>query len=509
MSKTSLDKEGAGFGLEGDVSQESVGEAKEGTAAKGTPPKKKPKFIGPPRPYHRDGMGGYKVPPGGRPLTVYDIPGPGPDSYYPDYGPVVKKYPGWTFGEKEAMKPKTDLPGPNKYNTAGDMKWGKCKTVTLKDRIPPLSGKRSFPGPAAYSIKRSISCGPHYSMRLKPKSLLEPGLVSKLALHPDPVTPGPSYNLPSEEWLRKPQSFGIKHKEMKPAKIPGPEKYFCRPNLEGPKWIIGELKKINRFPRPHPGPERYTLKSTIGEAPKYSMAGRLPVISKSSTPGPDVYNSAGIRLDEPGYTMKYRWFESRPEKRPGPYSYSDEQIRKKTPAYTMSIRGKPSYPSSIYSNFRMEGPAPNQYNVPRDPLQQGKTISIKLKDSVQEGVPGPGDYHNTDHINANQRRAPAYSLGQRFSTKFEVGPGPGQYDVKFQDYKPGKTFGIKCEKKAKAYGPSTALYPVDISKVCGSCDFIPGATLKSRHTPHQYLGIKDSSRIPFTPKDAPRPPLLG
>lgn len=45
-------------------------------------------------------------------------------------------------------------------------------------------------------------------------------------------------------------------------------------------------------------------------------------------------------------------------------------------------------------------------------------VSVAIFTLCPVPEPGPGDYHNTDHINVNLRRAPAYSLGQRFSKKF-------------------------------------------------------------------------------------------
>ncbi|XP_059144898.1 uncharacterized protein LOC131932051 [Physella acuta] len=348
--------------LEEDISDETIG------CSTATPliveAKKMKSFFGPPIPKHRDGMGAYVVPVDGKPLTILDMPTPGPADYHGDYAVVLKKFPVFSLGEKPPEpKKKKGVPGPNRYNTTGDLAWGKCKRITLKSRHPPLKIKDPSPGPARYALNRDICTGPKFTAMLRPANPNRiTGLMSKLVFIPDPTNPGPDYCPPSEDWLKKPRTMGIKPKDLSAKKkAPGPQTYKVPPIVSGPKWRIGiPIKKIQKT-ADTPGPGDYNHKSSIGQAPKYPFGTALPtVVNKFVTPGPDMYNRAGFKLDEPGYTMKYRWFDTNSKPHPGPATYkcNEKWVKKRNPAYTIQDRTAPTYPSSLYALTLNDGPGP-------------------------------------------------------------------------------------------------------------------------------------------------------
>ncbi|GFS02555.1 hypothetical protein ElyMa_002867600 [Elysia marginata] len=86
------------------------------------------------------------------------------------------------MGESVAVRrvKRKGTPGPNKYDIRKDLLWGKCKKISLKERL--VSKTRELgPGPAAH-VKLSTSLGgPKHTMATKPKTAAIHGLVSALA----------------------------------------------------------------------------------------------------------------------------------------------------------------------------------------------------------------------------------------------------------------------------------------------------------------------------------------
>ncbi|KAI8745560.1 proteoglycan 4, partial [Biomphalaria glabrata] len=379
------DEERAALGkvrLEDDVSESSVG-----TETK-TPSlvveKQVAKFIGPPIPVNRDGMGRYVVPPNGRPLTFNDVPTPGPANYAFDFNFITHKFPVFSLGERppEPKRSKQKrIPGPNKYNVQGNAVWGKCKKFPMGIKTFTSDVKPS-PGPAAYNLQSQKPTGPKYSIGSKDENIIG-GLMSKLVFIPDPRNPGPDFCPSSDEWLQKPKSFGIPYEKRRRSKAPGPGRYKVPDTLGGPKWKMG-TKTSNVKPVDMPGPANYGFKSTIGDGPKYHIGRVAPEnLSKFITPGADMYNRAGFRLDEPGFTLKYRWFDSKPKKSPGPWTYKvkEEMVSTRTPAYTISKKTKPTYPASLYSAVGPDGPGPGDYNLPEVIDLNGKSFGEKHAES--------------------------------------------------------------------------------------------------------------------------------
>ncbi|XP_005089348.2 proteoglycan 4 [Aplysia californica] len=475
---------------------------------------KKKSWIGPPIPKDRDAMGRYVPPTGGRPLSVQDYAGPGPDLYTPNIDAVVRRGPLFTLGERLETTIRKKTPAPNKYNTCGTLDWKKCKRITIKtNKYPPdNSDKKGLvgPGPASYSLKRSVSQGPKFSMRVRPASDVMPGLVSSLVRQPDPRVPGPDFNPSGCEWLQKPQTFGTKPKEKKSVPTPGP-KYNTGGERKGPKWHMGTFRSDPSFQK-SPGPGSYDIKSSIGEAPRAVLCSRHVPKESSCTPGPDQYNRAGFDLSEPGYTMKYRWFEpdiERPNPGPGAYAVSVGAVKERAPAYSIKRKTKPTYPSSVYGNLTVEAPSPTQYSLPPTPRTQGKTFGAPRTEARLSNEPGPADYDSPEVV---LPKAPAYTMAgrPRDAKKGKKLPGPATYRVKDLPRGTGKTMGVRFKSKEGATGPGPAAYNSACPEgPCLQCESAEGPTLKSRHTPLQYSGLRDTAQLPPQPRGFPTAPLFG
>ncbi|GFN97460.1 hypothetical protein PoB_002396600 [Plakobranchus ocellatus] len=99
-------------------------------------------------------------------------------------------------------------PGPNKYDIRKGFVWSKCKNITIKGK-------------------------------LKPRTI-------------DPSVPGPDYNPCRDEWLQRPQTFGIKGPVKKEQyRSPGPGAYYPKISQStGPKWQIRHLIQADNYPVP-------------------------------------------------------------------------------------------------------------------------------------------------------------------------------------------------------------------------------------------------------------------
>ncbi|RUS77087.1 hypothetical protein EGW08_015142, partial [Elysia chlorotica] len=331
-------------------------------------------FIGPPRPVNRDGMGRYIPKPGGKPLSTMDMPSPGPGAFDPKYHFVQKKYPEYSMGEGISFRKKRKgVPAPNKYNMTQSMVWGKCKTITIKGRYPSKT-RYLGPGPAAHVKLQTSLGGPKHTMRALPKFGLIHGFVSSIASVPDPSVPGPCYFPCHDEWLQKPQTFGLKPEVKNRGKHPAPNRY--RPKVEptGPQYgLRGRLK--NREPDLTPGPSDYKVKRTMPEIKGITLGIKHAVIKdKNPTPGPDAYNRDRKSLTDPGYTLKYRWFDRAEEIYPGPghYKMKKDPTVKDSPAYTI----KPPWPDLCPNK---EFPGPGHYEVSAPRLDKGRSIGLRLQ----------------------------------------------------------------------------------------------------------------------------------
>lgn len=472
--------------------------------------KHKKSFIGPPRPVNRDAMGRYIPKPGEKPLSMYDMPGPGPDLYYPDYNTVMKKFPEYSMGESGIVsrKKKRGTPAPNKYNTSTSFVWGKCKTFTMKQKFPSTLPSSLGPGPAAYAgIAKSLG-GPKHTMVGRPKTGAMHCLLSSLVRNPDPTVPGPQYSPYKDEWLDRPVTFGIKHKLKRKEKRPGPSNYTIKDEPTGPKWKIASRYRDDGKER-GPGPAKYNLKPLFPEKKSVSMGIKHAIIKdKNPTPGPNEYNKDRKFFTDPGYTLQYRWYETKPEKSPGPghYRVDKNPTLATSPAYTIK---KPWRKSDLACY-----PGPGDYNVLAPPMDKGTTIWRRYKETSIAN-PSPADYYSESSDQKRRASAPAYSFtSERWRATDDTGDvGPGSYIV--QDcgvIKPAKSFGIRHHVSVSTVGPGPAQEPVlDRSQLdsCRRCECDRFVTVKSRHTPIKYSGFRDINAVERQRPDIPPAPLLG
>ncbi|KAK3767605.1 hypothetical protein RRG08_003866 [Elysia crispata] len=467
-------------------------------------------FVGPPKPVNRDGMGRYIPQPGGKPLSIFDEPTPGPGEFSPEYKLVEKRYPEYSMGEGVISRQKRkQTPAPSKYDLRQDMAWGRCKTITIKKRFASKT-QYSGPGPADYVMPRTMLGGRGFKIAARPKSGVIHGFVSSLTRVPDPTVPGPYYKPCNDEWLQKPKTFGIKHHLVKMKKTaPGPADYFPKIENTGPKWGMRRKFKESKT-EIIPGPASYKLEPLVHPNKGFSMGIKHATIKdKNPTPGPNMYQRDKKKLSDPGFTLQYRWFDREPELLPGPghYKWTKDPTLRSPPAFSI----KPPWPQR---DLVGSSPGPGDYDLSAPPLDKGRTIGLRLQPDMT-AHPSPADYYAEKYDERRRKNGPSYSMGGRFE-KFlrdEDRVGPCSYFVKDNCVvKPAKSFGMRLNTRIVSAGPGPAPSAVVDSGQkdrCGKCECDRAVSVKGRHTPNKYSGIGNLRRVEDPPKNFQGAPLLG
>jgi len=402
--------------------------------------------------------------------NIEQTPGPG------DYNEPGKKQKGVTIGQRIRQKDAEELPGPGNYegkSTVGegpqysmyqrrDQKYeqtpgpGDYNEPSRQQKGITISGKvkdreiEDMPGPGNYEGKSTVGQGPQYSMYQKRDTKIQ-------------QTPGPGeYNSPTQK--QKGVSIGQKMRVREAEDMPGPGNYEGKSHInEGPQYSMYQKRdqKIEQTPGPGdynepgnkqkgismgqrmqnrqaedmPGPGNYEGKSHINEGPQYSMYQKREQRIEQ-TPGPGDYSQPGIK--QKGVTIGQKFTQRNPEELPGPGNYEGKSTFQEGPQYSMYQKRDQKI---------QQTPGPGDYNEPGK-QQRGVTIGQRIKQRDAEELPGPGNYEGKSHIH----EGPQYTISQKFFSKIEQTPGPGDYQVNEDMQISGEINGVKSQGKGVTIG---------------------------------------------------------
>ena len=408
--------------------------------------------------------------------------------------------PAWGFGSGRSREPvKTDsayTPGPGSYKFSYRTRKGPSWGMGSSSR-GTLGLKSDSPGPGAYSIK-PYSRGPKFSMRFKPNSSLE---LRNRSRSPGPIylpkirsgspkfsiqgkyhfkknlmsdTPGPEYNINTKNMRRAPAySFTrAKTEGDAPKNIgPGAGAYKLDKENDKPKYGFGTAARDAAGSKDEgPGPGQYSIKSTVTDGPKITMAQRNdydPTTKEQlDNPGPGNYEvrkgPAGplYSIGTSNRAALYKEGEG-----PGPAGYTVDSgtiaTRNKNPAWKIGTGNR-----GDLADGDKDVPGVGRYNIGKKP--KGPFISItgkgNMNDIKDNGVPGSNAYLPN---NSDLRKAPAYSFTHAEppddSKKGKYSPGPGAYNLEKDNDKPKYGFGT-ADRDTGSNGnnvPGPGQYPIN------------------------------------------------
>jgi len=378
-----------------------------------------------------------------RPNTAKQSCEPGPGTY--DMNTMLFQKPGKTIAGKRRSQSIDCAPGPGAYNVKSETgiayslqgRYGRdamskenCQKPApgaynpIYDLVLPFSpgktiaGKRKEasdscePGPGSYNYQ--LDRGLAFSM--KGKNWIE---NTKSCGEPGPNTYNPDYKVVKENQPGK--TIAGKRNEKHCEDGPGPGAYLIKFNENGKGWTIAHRPKTSECST-QPGPGAYDLKSTIGDKPGKTIAGKRnePALC-DITPGPGLYNP---ELDKGiAYSIQGRHFQDHEQ------------------------------------NENMKKPGPNTYNPNVDlvhPHHPGKSIGRKPYQKNYDCGPGPGAYRFYDKENEGK----GWTIAGRPKTADSVrSPGPAAYEIGTTIFdKPGKTIAGKLETKPQELGPGPGQY---------------------------------------------------
>ncbi|GCA62423.1 hypothetical protein KIPB_003438 [Kipferlia bialata] len=184
---------------------------------------------------------------------------------------------------------------------------------------------------------------------------------------------------------------------------------------------------LDEFATPSPGPGAYSMGSTVGKAPAFSLKGRTATKKAESMPGPGQYD-VSTASKSPAYSLSGRHSSSGVRTAsPGPGAYATTGGTGGGPKFSMSGRT-----GSALGVRNTGAPGPGAYNTTaNDSVGKGKpAFSLGGRTSTggdRVGTPGPGQY-TPEGV---QPSKPAFSMRGRTSTggQRDRTPGPGQYET--------------------------------------------------------------------------------
>lgn len=222
---------------------------------------------------------------------------------------------------------------------------------------PPIAAMIKGPGPGKYSLPSTIGTHGHDATKsMNPAFTFGLSLPSSIVLKS--VTPGPAYALDSSitrngkdgtpKYSMAPRAKATVRIETPAPGAYSPEKVPIFTQKNAPAYSMGS-RTLLRKRDATPGPNSYTLKSTVGQAPSYSMTGRSKIGSFAEdlarTPGAGTYsvpNPDAVHSKSPAYTMLGRSvMPGDATKKPGPGAHSPERVtitQKRSPAYSLGIK---------------------------------------------------------------------------------------------------------------------------------------------------------------------------
>ncbi|XP_077864815.1 uncharacterized protein LOC144350617 [Saccoglossus kowalevskii] len=303
-------------------------------------------------------------------------------------------------------------------------------------------------GPARYAVKYT-NTGKHApECSIASRGKVNAGHPSALVQPVDThgfQTPGPNYRPNSAYWGRgAKKSLGLSNPSKHETLGPGPAAYTRNDVVSNPAYTLAKrlpraLCQVEGWPSRDasdtPGPNAYSLDTTVGKGVAMSIRSRQPVKEKNSGPSPNVYilpdclhwKTAGIVTNRP--------FEHKEETKPSPVTYeiTDKNLVK-APAYTCRKGCKPCFPDILH--------------YPRQ---------------VKEVTPGPGHYHKEKKFTVNDK--PAFSMGKRAKKPKNEVPGPNHYAIA-APHRPDA-------KKAPSFSMSGMYKPVEKKDSPGPAAYFP------------------------------------
>ena len=334
--------------------------------------------------------------------------------------------PAYSFTTSKKLMPSREdplfTPGPQKYSPKKIILHHPTPIIGHSKRIPPRT--EPFPGPGAYNIPTLFPKGFKYSIGHQ--------FISKKNIFDIPATPGPG----SYKTMTKSKScfysFGLKPKERKSDKSPGPGDYNLRKNKDLVKssYIFGKAKRllssITTYNRMTPGPGKYKYNKDAIKIrnPKYSF-------------GKEERKNSGINKINPG---------------PGSYNHK-EYVGKEGQKISISEKFKRRY-------IDINEIGPGQYNhtdlnfyKPKSPtvkIGKNKRFQI-LSYKEKNNLPGPANYNYMNSISVTRRNEPRYKIGTaKRRPLIEIDkyvPGPGKYNITKITGKDSPHYSIRLKTK--------------------------------------------------------------
>ncbi|KAK7503331.1 hypothetical protein BaRGS_00005252, partial [Batillaria attramentaria] len=312
---------------------------------------------------HRTAMGDYVVPEGGKPLTSLAAELPSPTTYSPSANPVQHTYPQWSIYSRTIYEPKAaKKPAPNRYMMPEVLNW-KRKKVPLSAKIKVNRKLIAGPckaGPAGYMVD-NFNCGKlglKHSMTKGRRGPVMPGPPNSLVEPcetPGFKTPGPQYDIQGFDDYR-PHAFHATFTSVPKQRIkepwPAPVDYW--PDVPGaakpPRWSMGlALRKKKKAEGP--GPNAYTIQSTIGDGPAYSITMPRPNNPPRRAPSPTAYMREREYFHKEKIQFHMRPPEMKRDTKPGPDKYYTRKEPDPHDGYSLKAWVKPSIPDINHSAF--------------------------------------------------------------------------------------------------------------------------------------------------------------
>ena len=374
--------------------------------------------------------------------------------------------PAYSFTLTKKLKlPKEDplfTPGPQKYTPKKIILRSPTTIIGYAKRMP--SKKESVPGPGAYNIPSLFPKGFKYSIG---KQLLNRKKKFEISTAPGPATYRPISKSRSALY-----TFGLKPKEHKEDKSPGPGDYNIRNNKDLVKssYIFGKEKRvissITNYNRLTPGPGKYKYNKDAIKIrnPKYSFGKeeRKNSFKNELSPGPGSYNhkeyvgKAGQKISISISERFKHMYREINDIGPGQYNHTDLNFYKpKSPS--MKIGKNKRFKTS--KEFLIS-PGPAKYNQIKainliknnEPRWKIGTAKRRPLIEIDRFIPGPGKY-NLAKITGKD--SPHYSIGLKTKlVKDRLNPpGPGKYNINKADsdvYQHSPSWKIGTEKKIKS-----------------------------------------------------------
>ena len=244
---------------------------------------------------------------------------------------------------------------------------------------------------------------------------------------------------------------------------------------------------------PSPGPAAYTVASTLGDAPKYTLKSRHDMNTKANdAPYRDLPTTVG---DAPKYSLASRHKVKDAESTPGP-NYVPPPLGADAQKASMSSRhGDARDP-------RADNPGPGAYNIqPKFANDAQKSTLHGRTGSDKDGTDSPGPAAYNPNMDAVRAKAPAASMHIRPQDRnAEVTPGPGDYAISRDLGGKGASMHIKGRDAQPEMTPGPGAYsPTD--KTLGDA---PKFTMKGRHEQNQNVNNAPYRALPSTVGEGPK-----